>query len=348
MHFELTDDQEQLRDLVAEFFTDRFPADRLRATWEERIEKSGIWADVADLGVMGLSIPEELGGLGVGYLETLLAIEGAAHAGFTEPLLETAGIAAPFLQALRGPAAEEWLPSIASGEVVFSVADASGYASFGQEADAVLVPTADAVHLVTRGTAQWTPLRTQDPTRRLARVDVDALSAGSVVATGAGATALIERHGRAATASALVGLSRRILEMTIAYVIQREQFGQPLGAFQVVKHRLADLGVKIEAARVLSWYAGYTLGEDRPDAELASLTSKASANAAARFANRNGLQLHGGIGFTWEYDLHFWLMRGQAWESTYGREPELRVAIGRSLLNDGIRIVTEDATAPAP
>lgn len=335
MRFELTDEQQEFSSVVGDFFGSQFPPDRLRAIWEERSPvETGLWRGLADLGALGIVVPDRFGGSGAGHLELVLLLEAAGYAAFPEPLLETAGIAAPLILAWGQEAGQqEWLPRIAAGEARISVCeDPRGYAVSGSTADAIIVLRREELHLVPRGVLSWQDVRTQDPTRRLARADMSALTGATLLTCDPRAVEQFWALGRAASAAALVGLTRRILDITLTYVLQREQFGRVIGSFQVIKHRLADLAVGLEAARVLAWYAAYALTMDQEDAALAAMTAKASANDVASFANRNGLQLHGGVGFTWEYDLHFWLMRGQAWEASFGRQHHLRQSIGRAVV----------------
>jgi alkylation response protein AidB-like acyl-CoA dehydrogenase len=135
-----------------------------------------------------------------------------------------------------------------------------------------------------------------------------------------GATALLaaQARGAAATAVVLNGVSRRLLDMAVAHAKEREQFGRPIGAFQAVKHLLADVALEVETARPTAWYAVAALAQGHPDAALASSAAKAAAASAGSTASYHTLQAHGGIGFTWEHDLHLWLKRGKALESAYG------------------------------
>ncbi len=126
------------------------------------------------------------------------------------------------------------------------------------------------------------------------------------------------------TASLLNGVAMRLLEMTTDYVKERTQFGKPVGSFQAVKHKLASMHVAIEGTRPAAWYAAYAIATDAQDAPIAAAVAKIAANDTEEFCNGEALQCHGGIGFTWEHDLHLWLKRGMELRSSYGRSHELR------------------------
>jgi alkylation response protein AidB-like acyl-CoA dehydrogenase len=334
MRFELTAEQEQFAQVVREFFVAKFPATALRAIWDGGgVADTGVWPGLAELGALGIVIPENAGGSGAGHVELALLLEECGYAAFPEPVLETAGIAAPLLLRFADNAVRsQWLPLIASGGARIAVADESGFAPWGAQADATLVRQNGVVHLVPAGRAEWLPVATQDPTRLVARADSSRLGPDTVLTADPRAAGYLDTLGLSATAAALVGVTGKLLDMTLGYVLERNQFGRPVGSFQAVKHRLADLAVGLEAARALTWYAAWALSAGDDAAGLAAMTAKSAAADAARFANRNSLQLHGGIGFTWECDLHFWLMRGQAWEVSFGHVSRLRDAIGRAVL----------------
>ena len=139
-------------------------------------------------------------------------------------------------------------------------------------------------------------------------------------------------RGAVATAGVLNGIGRKLLEMTLEHVKSRTQFDRPVGSFQAVKHKLANVHVQLESSRASAWYAAYALSTRAADLDRAASVAKASAAEAAHLANVEALQCHGGIGFTWEHDLHFWLKRGLALEPAYGSAGEHRARLGRVVL----------------
>ena len=136
-------------------------------------------------------------------------------------------------------------------------------------------------------------------------------------------------RGAMAAAAFLNGVSLRLVEMTLDHVASRHQFGKPIGSFQAIKHRLAEMHVALESARPAAWYAAYAIAHGLPDASEAASVAKIAANEAHALINREALQCHGGIGFTWEHDLHLWLKRGLAVMQSYGTAREHRARLAQ-------------------
>jgi alkylation response protein AidB-like acyl-CoA dehydrogenase len=333
--FDLSDDQAEFRDSVRGMLSDRMTPAMLRAVWDaDGVGTHDLWRRLAEVGVQGMVVPEEHGGVGGSHVELALALEEIGYHGVPDPVLETAFVAASILahcgdQTVR----DRWLPAISTGETVVSVSlDETGLAVHGAQADAVLVTRGTQAHLVPADRAEWRPAATQDPTRCLAFGDFQ-LDDSTLLADDAAVVDRARTAARTASAAVLVGVSCRLVDMTIAYVLEREQFGQVIGSFQALKHRLADSAVAVEAARSLTWYAAYAFSHEPTEAPRAARTAKAAASEAGATVNAAALQLHGGIGFTWEHDLHLWLKRGQALQHAYGSAADHRVAIGAQILD---------------
>jgi alkylation response protein AidB-like acyl-CoA dehydrogenase len=154
------------------------------------------------------------------------------------------------------------------------------------------------------------------------RIDGEDLRIDDDVIAGAARDAYVRAFS--GTASLLNGVAMRLLEMTTDHVKERTQFGKPVGSFQAVKHKLASMHVAIEATRPAAWYAAYAIATDAADASIAAAVAKIAANDTEEFCNGEALQCHGGIGFTWEHDLHLWLKRGMELRASFGRSHELR------------------------
>ncbi|CAN5344923.1 acyl-CoA dehydrogenase family protein [soil metagenome] len=337
MLFDLTEDQADFRAVVRTFLSQKMTPALLRSIWNKNgTEPSRLWESLAEMGILGLVVPDQYGGADASHVELALALEQAAYFGLPEPLLETAAVAAPLLvEFAPEDVCQRWLPRIVSGEAVVTVSlDGTGIAVHGARADAVIVARGTELHLVRAGILPWKPMKSQDPTRQLAIAGFDSLGGDTVFSSEPGAVQRALTLASSATAISLVGLSQRLLDMTLTYVLEREQFGQVIGSFQVLKHRLADIAVALEAARGLSWYSAYALSNETENATRAARTAKAAAGSAAGLANSGSLQLHGGIGFTWEHDLHLWLKKGRALEAAYGNASDHRVAIARALITE--------------
>lgn len=329
MLFDFTDEQRGFDEATDALLTHRMPASRLREVWDagEQYE-SDIWQSLADLGLLGVVVPEAWDGSGGSYLDLALPLESCGRHALPEPVAETAAIL-PMVLLRHGDdgVRSRWLGPAAAGKIMAATClGETSLVSGAVHADLLLVGRDDELHLVPQGSFDATPVSGTDPSRRLARCRFD-LGRDTLLADDPAALRLARSVGAAATASLLVGLSQHLLTTTRDFLLQREQFGRPIGSFQALKHRLADVAVATEAARSLAWSAAYAISTAQDAAVDASL-AKASANEAAHAAGSAALQLHGGIGFTWEHDLHLWLQRGKAWEAAFGSTHDHRQLTG--------------------
>jgi alkylation response protein AidB-like acyl-CoA dehydrogenase len=213
----------------------------------------------------------------------------------------------------------------------------------GDRADEIVVVARDqagrsGAFLVDRGHAQVSPRMLVDPTVQVAdialagvEVEGDAVLAEPGDPRVARALARVVEHATVAVAVSTVGTCRRIFEMTLEYTKVREQFGRPIGSFQALKHRLADMFLAVERATALAYYAALTIAEDDPRRAEAASLAKIAAGDCQRLLAEDGLQLHGGIGMTWEHDLHFFLKRAKVGEALFGSSVAHRAALAKML-----------------
>ena len=319
MNFDFSEEQYMLRDAVRDFLSKESTPTEIRRIWDDPTGRSPQrWKKLAELGVVGLAIPEEFGGAGMNEVDLVLALEEAGRALLPEPLLESAAVAGPLL-ARAGTDAQkaEWLPKLASGDAVFSVGLAGQPYVQDATADVVILERDGELHAATQDRLTLTPLKSIDGARRLFKVTAE-LDDATRMGPAEGNAAWAFDHAAAATAAELVGIAGAMLEMTVAYAKEREQFGRKIGSFQAVQHKLAETYLLVESARNAAYYAAYALAEDLPDTSIHVSVAKAFAADAERRANYEALQIHAGIGFTWEHDLHLWLKRGRALEAQYG------------------------------
>ncbi|MET8559737.1 acyl-CoA dehydrogenase family protein [Streptomyces flaveolus] len=267
-----------------------------------------LWSRIAEVGVFGLAVPEEYGGLGPRPVELAVAFVELGRHAVPGPLAETVAVAV-----LLGepPLAERFLPGLAAGTDVATVAAPGGYALDGDAASLRLAPAPDGLHLSTA--APGPVRRSLDPARRLTPLS----PAGELLAPGAPYDRALV-WTRLATAAQALGVGLALLDRTVAYVKRRTQFGVPVGSFQAVKHRLADAKTALEFARPLLFGAAVSL---RP-AEVAA--AKLTACEAAYRTARTALHLHGAIGYTAEYDLSLWLTKARALRAAWGTPEECR------------------------
>lgn len=357
MDFGLSDDQEQLRRAAGEWFSSELPVSFAREMMEHADGfTDAAWKSLAEMGWLGLAVPEELGGSGLGLLDLALVLEKAGSVALPGPFASTVSLSLPLLMAAADEAQRRaMVPEVASGarRVATAVAEKRGeWSAAGIDAravrddggfvlegrkmfvpDAGLADTLLAVVRVDDGLGVFAmptdlaglriePMRTVDETRRLFTVDLGGvrLEAGCLLRGGldAGALDRVIDHARVAMAAGMVGEADRALSMTVEYLGLREQFGRALATFQALQHRCADMKVAVEHARSLVYYAAWAADTGAPDRALAAAMAKAFASDACPRVAADAVQLHGGIGFTWEHDLHIHFKRLRADELTYG------------------------------
>jgi alkylation response protein AidB-like acyl-CoA dehydrogenase len=338
MDFGLSPDQLLLKDTLRRYLETECPTSRVRAIMEgESGHDPALWEGLAELGVAGLHVPAAHGGAGLELLDVALAAEELGRACTPGPFLACALATAALLASENEAVAARWLPEIARGRAILTFAlgedgdewdaarlatRARGGALTGRKplvpsaaiADAILVAAQDdggpGLWLVERGAPglEVTPLAGTDMTRRVAAVELGGAPAARV-ASGRAAIDRARDAGLVLLAADAWGGARRCLDTTASYALTREQFGQPIGAFQAVKHQLADLATELEPALSLWWYAAHAYDHIRDRAERHAAIAKAHCTDLYDRATRVATELHGGIGFTWEYDLHLWFRR---------------------------------------
>jgi len=352
----VTAEQDELRDSVRRFLTDRAPISRVRELMEteDGIDRA-VWEQAgAQLGLLGLAIPEEYGGAGFSFTEQAIVLEELGAALYGGPYLASGVLAATALLASPDEGARrDLLPGIASGEVIATVAftedDGSwdpaaarlaavntggswrldGHKSFvldGGAAGLILaLAVADgalSLFAVDSGAAGLTlaTLPTLDQTRKLARLTFDGVPARLIGSPGA-AAAVIDRVlnvAAIALAAEQLGGAQRALDMTVEYTKVRHQFGRPIGSFQGLKHRLADLLLEVESLRSAVTYAAAAVAEDSPEVPVLAPLVKAYASDTYFHVAAETIQMHGGIGFTWEHDAHLYFKRAKSSELFLG------------------------------
>jgi alkylation response protein AidB-like acyl-CoA dehydrogenase len=317
--FDFSEEQYLLRDTAREMFRRECTPKHVRAMWEDATGRSPQrWSKLAELGLTGLTIPEEFGGSGMNEVDLVLVLEEAGRAILPEPLLEHTAVGAPLL-ARAGTTTQkrQWLQKLATGGATVTVGLRGSPFVADATADLVIIEHNGELHAVTQDRLTLVPQRSVDGARRLFSVTAE-IGDDTRMDSSTEHKRWAFNHAAAATAAELVGVAGALLDMTVAYVAQREQFGRRVGSFQAVQHKLAETLLVVESARSAVYYAAYALANDLPDAAIATSVAKAYASDAERKANQEALQLHGGIGFTWEHDLHLWLKRGKALELQYG------------------------------
>ena len=303
MNFDFNDDQRDIKRTAHDMLAARATNERVREAAEARRYDDALWNELRELGWPGIAIAEEHGGQGLGMVELGILLEELGYVVAPSPLLGTVGAALVIEQAGSDAQRSAWLPRLASGEATGAVG-APDLVADGDSADVIVVVEDGAARLLERSGADVEALETIDPTRGYARVrgDGEALSGD--------ATAGIDRAA-VAVAAELVGVCQRALDMTLAYVKDRKQFDTPVGAFQAVSHRCAEMLLHTESARSATYFAAWAAGAEPERLPEGAALAKAAASEAGREVTASAIQAHGGIGFTWEADVHWLYKRAQ-------------------------------------
>jgi alkylation response protein AidB-like acyl-CoA dehydrogenase len=311
MDFGLTDDQRDIQRTARDLLAERATFSRVREHAEAGTTDTALWKELCELGWPGIAISESYGGQGLGTIELSILCEELGRVVAPVPFLAGAMAACVIEQAGSDEQRERWLPGLASGEAIGALAGAvDGTAELvvsGAEADVIVLVEEDGSgRLLTPQDAEVSKVAAIDPTRSAARVSASD-GAGEQLEDGCAGL------GRAlvAVSSELVGVSERALEMTVSYVKDRKQFGVPVGAYQAVSHRCAQMLLETEQARATAAFAAWTADADPESLAEAAAMAKAAASQAGREVTAGAIQMHGGIGFTWEADVHWLFKRAQ-------------------------------------
>ena len=328
MQFGLSESQQILKDTARKFFAGECPMAHTRKLMEtETAHDPALWQKLAQQGFTGIISPEEYGGMGLGKVELALLMEEAGYALLPGPLFSTI-VAGAVIDACGGAEQKkQYLSPICSGEARATVAflesgaswDPSGlkmtavgnkltgtklFVTDAGVADFLVVVAADGVFLVNAKASgiDVRPMNGMDLTRKIYSVEFKNTPAERL-SNNAGLERALQLATAALTAE-MVGGMQRVLETTVAYAKTRKQFGKPIGSFQAVQHMCADMYLETESARSAAYYAAWALEENAPDAAVAVSIAKMYASDVSRTVGNRGIQVHGGMGFTWENDRH--------------------------------------------
>ena len=370
MNFDFSDDLKQLREQTRRFLRERCPTTTVRRVLEgpEPYDRA-LWKEIADMGWIGAAIPEEYGGAGLGHLGVCVLAEELGAALAPVPYSSTVYLATEAILAAGSEALKKaWLPKIAAGEVVGTLALAEGagkadirklrttFRNATLSGEKLPVPdgdVADMAVVVAQGErgivlaiadlkaagVTRAAVDTIDPSRSHARVTLSGTPAELLGSPGEGEALLRRLQDRAAVLFAFeqVGGAQRALEMARDYALERYAFGRPIGSFQAIKHKLADVYVATELARSNAYYGAWALARNAPELPVAAATARVSANEAFFLAAKENIQVHGGMGFTWAFDCHLY----------YRRAKLLSLALGSTRLWKD-RLISQLETANAP
>jgi alkylation response protein AidB-like acyl-CoA dehydrogenase len=350
MNFVLTDEQRMLQSAAREFLASRLKSEKIRALGQsEQGLDDDLWREMSELNWHGLVVSEEHGGQGLGTVELAVLVEQVGYALVPGPFLSNVFAALALEAAGTDDQRERYLAPIAAGEkrgtlalwdrgggwtpedITLEPEKANGGVVLNGEklfvldadvADFLIVGAANGERFVVERDADGVSVKqtpTIDSTRKQYAVALDGVRVGPEAALDTGdGKALDHARDRAYTAVAaeLVGVAQKALEMAVEYAKDRKQFGRPIGAYQAVSHRCAQMLLETEGARSAAYYAAWAADNQPETAPLAASMAKAYASDAGWRVSASALQVHGGIGFTWEHDLHLWLKRAHS-DATY-------------------------------
>ncbi|MGD1933958.1 MAG: acyl-CoA dehydrogenase family protein [Candidatus Phaeomarinobacter sp.] len=349
MNFDFSDDQKLLKDQVAKFLADKCKPEDVRKILESDAPyDKALWQGLADLGFLGTTIPEAYGGLGLGYLELCVIAEELGRACAPVPLSSSVYLASEAINRFGSEEQKQaWLPKVASGEAIGCFAFAEGVQApnartisttlSGGKLSGAKLPVADgdvadfAVVVVKTGSGtsegdlslalvdlsdagvMRETVSTIDPTRSHANITFDGAAADLLGKEGEGWSATQDVMNCAAVLIAFeqLGGTQASLEMAKEYALDRYAFGRQIGSYQAIKHKLADMYVKLELARGHCYYGAWALSTGSPELPLAAAGARVAATEAFRFAAQENIQTHGGIGYTWEANTQFYYRRSK-------------------------------------
>lgn len=368
MNFEFSDEQNLLREQAQRFLVEQSPLSAVRAVLDNSDTPfdADVWRGLVELGWTGVSIPEQYGGVGLGYLELCVLAEELGRSLAATPYASSVYLATEALLKFGSEAQKEsWLPRLAAGEVIGTLALAEGrgrprpetlqcrYAQGSLSGDKLPVPDGEVADLaivvavddagvsmylaeLTGAGVSRSAIAGIDPTRSQAQVSFSGAAAELLGKAGSGMTQLETLFNRAAVLYAFEqsGGAQAALEMGREYAMGRYAFGRSIASFQAIKHKLADMYIASTLAHSNCYYAAWALSTDAPELPLAAATARVSAIRAFHECTKENIQIHGGMGFTWEFDCHMYYRRAKALSVNLGSPASWEDRLVTALDND--------------
>ncbi|MEO3787536.1 acyl-CoA dehydrogenase family protein [Actinocorallia sp. B10E7] len=329
MDFSFDTDHVEMAGAVRELLTRDFPAEALRSSAGDRSARRKIWDQLAGQGLHATLVPEARGGLELGWEAAVLCLTELGRAAVPGPFIDSVAVAPALLASAPGDAAADLLTRLAEGATTVGVAEHGGLVACAEDVEVVLVIRGEQITALSVGPGSFIPVPTLDESMPLSR-----LSGGEelfTVEVTPGDVRFARASGALAASAQLIGATRRIIDMTVGYVAQREQFGRTIGSFQAVQHALVDAALKQTFAEPVVHAAAWAMGDGDYEAPVSH--AKIAASDAAHLASRTGFQLHGAIGYTYEYDLHLWLKRAKTLTGLYGTPSHHRARLREHVLS---------------
>jgi alkylation response protein AidB-like acyl-CoA dehydrogenase len=332
VELEFTGDQEDLRTSVRAVLARECPISLVREVVEKGATADGLWQRMVELDWPALTIDEAHGGIGLGFIELTVVLEELGRVVAPGPFTATAAMFAPAIRECGDDEqAARFLGPVAAGAATGTLAFAGQLSIDAETVDEVVVTDGERVVVVPRPDLQISPVDPFDKSRGLARVEMHGdIERGRVLARPGRIGRAIE-EATVALAVETVGTCQAIFDIALDYAKQREQFGVPIGSFQAIKHKFADMYVALERARAAAYFAAATIAEDDERRTVATSMAKAAVGDAQRLIAQEGIQIMGGIGYTWEHDMHLYVKRAKTGGALLGTAADHRARIADHL-----------------
>ena len=321
MNFIFTEDQIQFKEAIKSFLTDECTPESIREGWEiKKPFNQDRWSNLIDLGILSSNLPEEKGGLGIDQVTLTLMVEEMGYAGLPEPAAEQTFLVNDLISILPQNIAEAVEDLYEAGTKYISLAHPlAPNPLFAKDSAGLILLDESECKFISKENMDLEIITSNDPSRELYKINSinDSISSNENFTE---LNAAVSARGSLMTAALLIGLAQKMIDLSSAYVLDRTQFGKPIGSFQAVKHMLADVAVAIEFAKPAVYRAAHSLSDNNSKLLLHCAHAKFMCSRAAELACKNSIQAHGAMGYTWEMDLHIYMRKAWSMMACWGNE----------------------------
>lgn len=332
MNFIFTEEQIQFKDTIKSFLAEECTPASIRDGWEKNksfnFER---WKNLIELGVLNSNLPEAKGGLGMDQVTLALMVEEMGYAGLPEPVAEQIFLVNDIISFLPKNITEAVESNYNDGTQYIALAHPlAPNPLFLNDAAGLILLNNSECNFIAKDDMDFESISSNDPSRELFQI----ISMNKVISASENFDELnsaVSARGALMTAALLIGLAQKMIDLSSVYVLDRTQFGKPIGSFQAVKHMLADVAVKIEFAKPAVYRAAYSLSENNPKSALHCAHAKFMCAQAAELACKNSIQAHGAMGYTWEMDLHIYMRKAWSMMACWGNEDRQQDIIFKTL-----------------
>jgi alkylation response protein AidB-like acyl-CoA dehydrogenase len=332
MNFIFTEEQIQFKDAIKSFLAEECAPASIRDGWQKNksfnLER---WKNLIELGVLSSNLSEEKGGLGMDQVTLAMMVEEMGYAGLPEPVAEQIFLVNDVIPFLPKNITEAVESNYNDGTQYIALAHPlAPNPLFLNDAAGLILLDSSECKFIAKDDMDFEIISSNDPSRELFKVS----SMNDAISTSENFDELnsaVSSRGSLMTAALLIGLAQKMVDLSSIYVLDRTQFGKPIGSFQAVKHMLADVAVKIEFAKPAVYRAAYSLSENNPKSALHCAHAKLMCAQAAELACKNSIQAHGAMGYTWEMDLHIYMRKAWSMMACWGNEDKQQELIFKTL-----------------